>query len=137
MAAVVPGQFYEYSLRLSQDIVRVRKEQIEQNRTAYKQLAQFKPVWVTREFLVKIPYACARLTSSIALSILFAPFALLCGRYSLSKIYFKKEVIEIKYAAKEIPWLFLGVICPRRVIDPYSNLQTRFAAEQAFTQRAT
>lgn len=137
MAAAAPAQFYDNSLRLSQDIVRVRKEQIEQNRTAYKQLSQFKPVWLSREFLVKIPYSCARLASSIALSILFAPFALLCGRHSLSKISFKRELIEIKYAAKEIPWLILGVLCPRRVIDSYSNLQLRFAAEQAFVQRAT
>lgn len=132
-----PAQFYDNSLRLSQDIVRVKKEQIEQNRTAYKQLAQFKPVWVSREFLVKIPYACARLASSVALAILFAPFALLCGRQSLSKFSFKRELIEIKYAFKEIPWIILGVLCPRRVIDSYSNIQQRFAAEQAFTQRAT
>ncbi len=136
MAAVAPRQFYDNSLRLSQDMTRLGKEQIDQNRTAYHLIAQYKPVWISREFLVKIPYACARLASSIALSILFAPFSLLCGKHSLSKIHFKMQVRELKYSVKEFPWLILGVICPRKAIDPYCSLKERAAAAHPAVQRA-
>ncbi len=67
--------------------------------------------------LSNIPGSVARVISAVALAIIFAPFALLCGKHSASHIQFKAATKSIKTESKLVAYGIYGALFPSKGID--------------------
>lgn len=64
-----------------------------------------------------IPWTAARVISAVALAIFFAPFALLCGKHSASRVMFKTVIKSFKTESKLFAYGIYGALIPSKGID--------------------